>query len=155
MAWSQPSSKSHRLLFWSLAILAVVMVLVVAFALRRFNGEMREGKNVFSQNIPSSSSQNTDATKIEKKELSGSISEIIGESDASEKWVVLSVTTPSAVSVSDSQKAEMKTMRYRFYLGKEIESTKTIHGGEAVTISFAGEPSEEEYVRAQWVKVVK
>ena len=153
MAWSQPSSKSHRLLFWSLAILAVVMVLVVAFALRRFNGEMREGKNIASQNIPSS--QNTDATKIEKKELSGSISEIIGESDASEKWVVLSVTAPSAVSVSDSQKAEMKTMRYRFYLGKEIGNARDIHGGEAVTISFAGEPSETEYVRAQTMEIVK
>ena len=153
MAWSQPSSKSHRLLFWSLAVLAVVMVLVVAFALRRFNGEMREGKNISSQNVPSS--QNTDATRIEKKELSGSISEIIGESDASEKWVALSVTTPSAVSVSDSQKAEMKTMRYRFYLGKEIGNARDIHGGEAVTISFAGEPSETEYVRAQTMEIVK
>ena len=153
MAWSQPSSKSHRLLFWSLAILAVVMVLVVAFALRRFNGEMREGKNIASQNIPSS--QNTDATKIEKKELSGSISEIIGESDASEKWVVLSVTTPSAVSVSDLQKAEMKTMRYRFYLGKEIGNARDIHGGEAVIISFAGEPSETEYVLATSVEITK
>lgn len=153
MAWSQPSSKSHRLLFWSLAILAVVMVLVVAFALRRFNGEMREGKNIASQNVPSS--QNTDATRIEKKELSGSISEIIGEPDASEKWVVLSVTAPSAVSVSDSQKAEMKTMRYRFYLGKEIGNARDIHGGEAVIISFAGEPSETEYVRAQTMEIVK
>lgn len=153
MAWSQPSSKSHRLLFWSLAVLAVVMVLVVAFALRRFNGEMREGKNIASQNVPSS--QNTDATRIEKKELSGSISEIIGEPDASEKWVVLSVTAPSAVSVSDSQKAEMKTMRYRFYLGKEIGNARDIHGGEAVIISFAGEPSETEYVRAQTMEIVK
>ena len=153
MAWSQPSSKSHRLLFWSLAVLAVVMVLVVAFALRRFNGEMREGKNIASQNVPSS--QNTDATRIEKKELSGSISEIIGESDASEKWVALSVTTPSAVSVSDSQKAEMKTMRYRFYLGKEIGNARDIHGGEAVIISFAGEPSETEYVLATSVEITK
>ena len=153
MAWSQPSSKSHRLLFWSLAVLAVVMVLVVAFALRRFNGEMREGKNISSQNVPSS--QNTDATRIEKKELSGSISEIIGEPDASEKWVVLSVTAPSAVSVSDSQKAEMKTMRYRFYLGKEIGNARDIHGGEAVIISFAGEPSETEYVLATSVEITK
>ena len=153
MAWSQPSSKSHRLLFWSLAVLAVVMVLVVAFALRRFNGEMREGKNISSQNVPSS--QNTDATRIEKKELSGSISEIIGESDASEKWVALSVTTPSAVSVSDSQKAEMKTMRYRFYLGKEIGNARDIHGGDAVIISFAGEPSETEYVLATSVEITK
>lgn len=155
MAWSQPSSKSHRLLFWSLAVLAVVMVLVVAFALRRFNGEMREGKNISSQNVPSSLSQNTDATRIEKKELSGSISEIIGEPDASEKWVVLSVTAPSAVSVSDSQKAEMKTMRYRFYLGKEIGNARDIHGGEAVIISFAGEPSETEYVLATSVEITK
>lgn len=149
----QTASRTNKFLFWFLIVLGIVAILAVALAFRGFNREVETGKDVSSQEV-SLNPNASNVVEMEKQELTGFVSEVIGESDASEKWIALSVMTPSATlpQESSSKSVEVKTMRYRFYLGKEIESAKNIHGGETVTIFFAGEPSEEEYVRAQGVE---
>lgn len=149
MAWSQPSSKSHRLLFWSLAVLAVVMVLVVAFALRRFNGEMN-GKYTSGNFVPLT--QDDIVIVKDKSAVTGNVGVVVDDTgrtvvtgmvtemltrskEEDLQWLVLSVSEEGDVA-----------KKYLFSTDSHTEMNKKIVAGDRITVHFFGDPSESDAV---------
>lgn len=164
-------SRPSRLLFWSFVVLAIVMVIAVALALRGFNremGQVSESPKSTTGNETPTSQGDARMTPEEleammtmtRRSLGGFVSEVIAKESTSEKWITLLVTLPEAAPVDmptskskQSTSVQTKEYAYRFYLGENTPGGNDIRGGEQVILSFFGDPSEKDYVGAEKVEI--
>lgn len=158
MTW-QTSSKSHKVLFWSLAMFAIVMVVAVALALRAFNRETMEDTSPTTVPISSDDSFAQKEDVLETEMISGFVSEVISKKDSPEKWIKLSSpifpTDMPDPKKTKSTTPEVKNATYLFYLEEKTEGVENITGGEWVNVTPLGGPSQKNYTQAKKIEVMK
>lgn len=155
--YQQPyPSRPGKVLFWSLVILAIVMIAVVLFALRRFNRdiandvseadtEMAALKNAALAMPVPDTNENRDTYGFFT--LTGFVSEVAIQKKAGGKAIVLSTV------ILDEATGSPKNASYRFFLSdKDTAGATGIQGGESVTIHFSGSPSETSSIVAKAVE---
>lgn len=163
----QFSSRSHKILFWSLLVLAVAMVLAVAFALRGFNREMgKEDMSLKTSNSPQGGETTVPLSEAMTEEI------LMGWKRDANQHIVITGTATNVHAIpeqKDIQGAELDLMVspvvdpaiypapdkvYHFFLSeRDTEGfAQTMKAGDRLTVTVQSAPMEDAYVIATKVE---
>ena len=150
--------RSNKALFWSLVVLGVVMVVAVAFSIRKFKRDMSDnvaknapGASEGSVSVPLSDVMteavlmgwNTDADGFTS--VSGRVKEVTARPEVNGKWIKL-VVSP----VVDPKIYEAPDKVYQYLLSENDTKgdVKSVKIGDMITVSSRSKPSEVGYLLA-------
>lgn len=164
----QSSSGSNKVLFWSLVVLAIAMVIAVAFALRGFNREMDKDSSLSNspniskddvKDIPLSEAMTEEILMGWKRDEQNHVSvtgTVVGVLPIPEQKDVQGVELDLRVSpVVDPLIYPAPDKLYHFFLSNRdtIEGfSESLKVGDTVTITSQADPTEEMYIIGEKVE---
>ena len=163
----QFSSRSHKILFWSLLALAVAMVLAVAFALRGFNREMgKEDMSLKTSNSPQGGETTVPLSEAMTEEI------LMGWKRDASQHIVITGTIANIQTIPEQKEVKGTELDllvspvvdpaiypapdkvYHFFLSeRDTEGfAQTMKSGEMLTVTAQAAPMDDAYVIATKVE---
>lgn len=159
-----PSSRLNRTIFWFLIVLSIVAVISLMLAFYGFNREVEimDGIKITNSKNERPIVQDSFEEMFDdgSNQISGSVSQVLERKDVQGKWITIIPNAPGEI-VDEQQMSDSKGMvekqesAYRFYIAPDTDGISSVQGGESVTLSFFGDPSETDYMPVYKIHAVE